>query len=86
MDEISHEDSATGVTENLVMYTSMQSFDSVTPHLELAILSKSLELMSMCNQVLLNILTFFPAEFSSSLKDLHFYQVMGIMLQKQVIY
>ena len=33
----------------------------------------------MRNQVLLDILTF-SAEFSSSLQDLHFHQVMGVML------
>ena len=40
----------------------------------------------MCNHVLLNILPFFSAEFSSSLQGLLFHQVMGIMLQKPVIY
>ena len=33
----------------------------------------------------MNVLTFFE-EFSLSLQDLHFHQVMDIMLEKQVIY
>ena len=71
--------------ENLIICTCIQSFDSVDPHLELVYL-ESLRLLNMRNQVLLNILTFFSAEFSSSLQDLHFHQVMGMMLQRQVIY
>ena len=51
----------------------MQSFDSVALHLELAIL------LSMRNQL-------FSEEFSLNLQDLDFHQVMGITLQKQVIY
>ena len=45
-----------------------------------------LELLSMPSQVLLNILTFFSIEINLSLQDMHFHQVMGIMLQKHVIY
>ena len=33
-----------GVTEKLVICTCMQSFDSVAPHLELAILSRKLRI------------------------------------------
>ena len=63
----------------------MQSFDYVAPHLELAILSRKFritEQLSTPNQVLLNIYTFFSAEMNSSLQNLHFHQVMDLMLKK----
>ena len=63
----------------------MQSFESVACHIELVILSGMLELLSMPNQVLLNILVF-QQDSLDVLQDLRFHQVMGIRLQKPVIY
>ena len=66
------------MTENLTICTSTESFDSVGLHLELAILSRKFTVVEYFN--------LFCEEFSLSLQDLHFHQVMDIMLQKQVIY
>ena len=69
------------------MYTFIQSFESVAGHLELAILSRNgLELLSMRNQVLLNILVFFQQNSLEVFQNLYFQQVMGIVPQKPVIY
>ena len=69
------------------MYTFIQSFESVAGHLELSILSRNgLELLSMRNQVLLNILVFFQQNSLEVFQNLYFQQVMGIMPQKPVIY
>ena len=63
----------------------MQSFDSVASHLELAILSRKFRITEHVQSNVENF-NFFPAEGSSSLQNLHLHQVMGIMLQNQVIY
>ena len=68
------------------MCTSIQSFDSVPPHLELAILSRMLKITEHVQSSVVEYFLLFSAEFSSSLQDLHFHQVMGIMLKKTVIY
>ena len=68
------------------MCTCIQSFDSVAPHLELTILSRKFSITEHAQSSAVEYFNFLSAEFSSSLEDLHFPQVMGIMLQKQVIY
>ena len=66
--------------------TCMQSFDSVAPDLELAILSRKFRTTEHSQSSVVEYFNFFCTEISSSLQDLHFHQVMDIMLQKQVIY
>ena len=50
----------------------MQSFDSVSPYLELAILSRMLRLTEHAQSSAVEYFYFLSAEFSSSLQDLHF--------------
>ena len=64
----------------------MQSFDFVAPHQELATLSKKFRITEHAQSSVVKNFNFFSAERSSSLQNLHFHQVMGIMLRKQVIY
>ena len=66
--------------------TCIQSFDFVAPHLELAILSRKFRITEHAQSSVVEYFNFFSAEISSSLQDLHFHQVMDMMLQKQVIY
>ena len=68
------------------MCTCMQNFDSIASHLELAILSRTFRTTEHAQSSGVEYLNFFPMEINLSLQDLHFNQVMGIMLQKQVIY
>ena len=75
-----------GVTGNLIICTCMLSFYSVTPHLELAILSRMFRIGEHEQSSVVENFILYSAEFSSSLQDLNFHQVMGIMLQKQLIY
>ena len=71
------------MTENLIICTSTQRFDSVALRLELAILSGRFRITDHAQS---SVAEYFNSEeFSLSLQDLHFYQVMGMMLQKQVI-
>ena len=71
---------------NPIMCTCMQSFDSVAPHLEFTILSRKFRVTEHVQSRVVEYFNFSSAEFSSSLPDLHFPQVMGMMLQKPVIY
>ena len=64
----------------------MQNFDSVASHLELAIFSRKFRITEHALSSAVEYFNFFSIEINLSLQDLHFQQVMGIMLQKQVIY
>ena len=68
------------------MCTCIQNFDSVASHLELTILSRKLGVTEHAQSSAVEYFNFFSSEINLSLQDLHFHQVMGIMLQKQVIY
>ena len=68
------------------MCTCMQNFDSIASHLELAILSRRFRTAEHAQSSSVEYFNFFPIEINLSLQDLHFHEVMGIMLQKQVIY
>ena len=72
--------------EKLIMCTCVQNFDSIAFHLELAILSRKCRTTEHAQSSAVDFLNFFSIEINLSLQDLHFHQVMGIMLQKQVIY
>ena len=72
--------------ENLIMCTCIQNFDSVASHLELAILSRKFRITEHAQSSAVEYFNFFSIEINLSLQDLHFHQVMGIMLQRQVIY
>ena len=74
------------MTENLTICTSTESFDSVALHLELAILSRKFTIIEHAQSSVVEYFNLFCEEFSLSLQDLHFHQVIDIMLQKQVIY
>ena len=64
----------------------MQTFDSVASHLELAIFSRKFRITEHAQSMAVEYFNFFSIEINLSLQDLHFHQVMGIMLQEQVIY
>ena len=68
------------------MCTCTQNFDSIASHLELAILSRMFGTTEHAQSSAVEFFNFFSLEINLSLQDLHFHQVMGIMLQKQVIY
>ena len=68
------------------MCTCIENFDSIASHLELAILSKMFRNTEHAQSSAVEYFNFFSIEINLSLQDLHFHQVMGIMLQKQVIY
>ena len=72
--------------EKLIMCTCIQNFDSAASHLELAILSRKLRITGHAQSSAVEYFHFFPIDINLSLQDLHFHQVIGIMLQKQVIY
>ena len=72
--------------EKLIMCTCVQNFDSIASHLELAILSRKFRTTEHAQSSAVEYFNFFSIEINLSLQDLHFHQVMGIMLQKQVIY
>ena len=71
---------------NLIMCTRIQNFDSVASHLELAILSRKFRITEHAQSSAVEYFNFFSTEINLSLQDLHFHHVMGIMLQKQLIY
>ena len=68
------------------MCTCIQNFDSVASHLELAILSGKFRITEHAQSSAVEYCNLFSIEINLNLQDLHFPQVMGIMLQKQVIY
>ena len=68
------------------MCTCIQNFDSIASHLELAILSGKLRITEHAQSSAAEYFNVFSIAINLSLQDLHFHQVMGIMLQKQVIY
>ena len=70
------------------MSTCVQNFHSmaIASHLELAILSRKFRTTEHAQSSAVEYFNFFSIEINLSLQDLHFHQVMGIMLQKQVIY
>ena len=68
------------------MCTCIQNFDSIASHLELAILSRKFRTTEQAQSSAVEYFNFFSTEINLSLQDLRFHQVMGIMLQKQVIY
>ena len=68
------------------MCTCVQNFDSVSPHLELAILPRKFRTTEHAQSSAVEYFNFFSIEINLNLQDLYFHQVMGIMLQKQVIY
>ena len=68
--------------EKLIMCTCIQNFDSIASHLELAILSRKFRTTEYSQSSGVEYFNFFPIEINLSLQDLHFHQVMGIMLQK----
>ena len=51
----------------------------------LIILSRKFSITEHAQSSVVEYFNFLSAEFSSSLQDLHFHQVMGVMLEKQVI-
>ena len=63
------------MTENLKMCTCIQSFVSA-PHLALTILSGKFSITEHALSSVVEYFNFLSAEFSSSLQDLHFHQVM----------
>ena len=64
----------------------MQNFDSVDSHLELAILSRKFRITDHAQSSIVEYFNFFSIDINLSLQNLHFHQVMGKILQKQVIY
>ena len=64
------------------MCTCIQNFDSVTSHLELTILSRKFRITEHAQSSAVEYFNFFSIEINLSLQDLHFHQVIGIMLQK----
>ena len=68
------------------MCTCIQNFDSVASHLELAILSRKFTITEHAQSRAVEYFNFFSIEINLSLQDLHFHQVTGIMLKKQLIY
>ena len=68
------------------MCTCIQNFNSMASHLELAILSRKFRATEHAQSSSVEYFNIFSIEINLSLQDLHFHQVMGIMLQKQVIY
>ena len=68
------------------MCTCVQNFDSIASHLKLAILSRKFRTTEHAQSSPVEFFNCFFIEINLSLEDLHFHQVMGIMLQKQVIY
>ena len=68
------------------MCTCIQNFDSVASHQELAILSRKFTTTGHAQWSAVEYFNFFSVEINLNLQDLYFHQVMGIMLQKQVIY
>ena len=72
--------------ENLIMCTCIQNFDSVASHPELAILSGKFSITEHAQSSAVEYFNFFSIEINLSLQDLHFHQVMVIMLQKQLTY
>ena len=68
------------------MCTCIQNFDFVASHLELAILSRMFRITEHAQSSTVEYFKHFSIEINLSLQDLHFHLVMGIMLQKQVIY
>ena len=68
------------------MCTCIQNFDSIASHLELAILSRKFRTTEHAQSSAVEFFNFFSVEINLSLQDLHFHQVMGLMLQNQVIY
>ena len=72
--------------EKLIMCPCIQNFDSIAAHLELAILSRKFRTTEHAQSSAAEFFNFFSIEINLSLQDLHFHQVIGMMLQKQVIY
>ena len=68
------------------MCTCIQNFDFGASYLEFAILSKMFRITEHAQSSAVEYFNFFSIEINLILQDLHFHQVMGIMLQKQVIY
>ena len=68
------------------MYTCIQNFDSIASHPELVILSRKFKITEHAQSSAVEYFNFFSIEINLSLQDLNSHQVMGIMLQKQVIY
>ena len=71
--------------EKLITCTCIQNVDFVASHLVLAILSRKFRITEHAQSSAVEYFNF-SIEINLSLQDLHFHQVMGIMLQKQVIY
>ena len=68
------------------MCTCIQNFDFIASHQELAILSRRFRITEHAQSSAVEYFNFFSIEIYLSLQDPHSHQVMGIMLQKQVIY
>ena len=68
------------------MCTCIQNFDPIASYLELAILSRKFRTTEHAQSSAVEYFNFFSIEINLSLQDLRYHQVMGIMLQKQVIY
>ena len=65
------------------MCTYIQNFNSVASHLELAILSRKFRITEHAQSSAVKYSNFFSIEINLSLHDLHFHQVMGIMLKNK---
>ena len=64
------------------MCTCIQNFYSIASHLELTILSRKFRTTEHAQSSAVEYFNFFSIEINLRLQDLHFHQVMGIMLQK----
>ena len=69
----------------LIMYNSIQSFESAAYHLELAILSRKFGLTELAQSSVVEYFSFFQQNSLKVLQDLHFHQVMALRPQKPVI-
>ena len=72
-----------GVIEKLKICTCIQNFDPVASHLEPVILSRKFRITEHTQSSAVEYFNFFSIEINLSLQDLHFHQVMGIMLNSK---
>ena len=68
------------------MYNSIQSFESVACHLQLAMLSRKFGITEQAQSSVAEYFSLFQQNSLEILQVLHFHQVMGIRPQRPVIY
>ena len=69
-----------------IMYNSIQSFESVACHLELAILSRKFGITEHPQSSVVEYFSFFQQNSLGVSQDLHLHKVVGFRPQKPVIY